>query len=85
QFPVVVRQGAACEVDAGNPQLDPTDNWDFELGLKTWTRSGDAFEHQPTVGDNVHVQRIPELKDQYEAGIGGDYWKDLEFPIGHHG
>ena len=81
---VVVKPGPACEFSANTNGVDPNPNWDFELGLKKWTANGSAFEHQPTVGDNVHVVRIPELRQQAEQNIGGDYWRELEYPIGHH-
>lgn len=84
-FGITVISGPACEVEASNAPIAPPDNWDFEYGLKDWTRTGNAFDSQPTLGDNVHVQRVAELRDQAAEFIGGDYWKDLEFPIGHHG
>jgi microsomal dipeptidase-like Zn-dependent dipeptidase len=83
-FTLIVTEGPACEVEFGGQGIDPTDNWDFELGLRTWKRTGAAFATQPTLGDNVHVRRIPELVTQIEDSIGGDYWKDLAYPIGHH-
>jgi microsomal dipeptidase-like Zn-dependent dipeptidase len=83
-FFLTVKSGPACEVQVITNGVDQTENWDFELGLRTWTRTGTAFANQPTVGDNVHVIRIPELKAQLEQTIGGDYWHELEYPIGYH-
>jgi len=80
---LTVISGPACELEVPTNTVDTTDNWNFELGLRTWQRSGTAFAHQPTLGDNVHVIRIPELKDQYEKTVAGDYWHQLEYPIGH--
>ncbi|HXI53524.1 MAG TPA: HYR domain-containing protein, partial [Candidatus Saccharimonadales bacterium] len=84
RFPVIVEPGPACEVDTPGTVVDNADNWDFELGLRNWTRTGTAFNNQPTVGDNVHVYRIDELREQFETELGGDYWRDLAYPIGHH-
>lgn len=83
-FSLSVTSGWACEL---HPEgvLDPTENWSFELGLRTWTRSGTAFNSQPTFGDNIHVQRIPELTEQISSAIGGDYWRELSYPIGQQG
>jgi hypothetical protein len=61
------------------------DNWDFESGLSGWTATGSAFLHQPTEGDNVVAKRIATLAKQIESKIGGDYWWNVTFPIGHHG
>ncbi len=84
RFSLTVVSGWACEI---HPEgvLDPTENWSFELGLRTWTRNGAAFNSQPTVGDNIQVHRIPELVQQIEDAIGGDYWRDLSYPIGQRG
>jgi microsomal dipeptidase-like Zn-dependent dipeptidase len=84
-FTIVVTSGPACEVVAPDPDfLTLPDNWDFEHGLTGWTPSGAAFETQPTLGDNVAVKRIGPLKDQIATKIGGDYWRDVGYPIGHH-
>ena len=85
-FAIVVKSGPACEVAAPDPDyFNPPDNWSFENGLTGWERSGDAFENQPTFRDNVTVRRIGPLKEQIEDKIGGDYWRDLSYPIGHQG
>jgi Tetratricopeptide repeat len=43
--------------------------WDFEHGdLRGWTKTGDAFDYQPTFGDNIAV------RNQGHAGQQGDYW-----------
>lgn len=55
------------------------ENWSFELGLQGWEKTGTAFDSQPTQGDNVVMSRVESLP------IGGDYWKDLAYPIGHKG
>ena len=80
---VTVNSGPNCDVEVATNGVYLPDNWDFELGLASWTRDGTAFAHQPTVGDNVHVLRVPELRAQLEQNIGGDYWHELEYPIGH--
>ncbi len=48
----------------------PGDNWGFELGgLDGWTKTGTAFDQQPTYGDNVQV-RSPGAA----LGHVGKYW-----------
>lgn len=51
----------------------------FEGGLQGWTATGDAFSHQPTLGDNVVAARVGPVT------VGGSYWTDLPFPIGIRG
>ncbi|MCB9234669.1 MAG: membrane dipeptidase [Bacteroidia bacterium] len=51
--------------------------WDFESGFERWTQTGTAFQNQPTWGDNVRMDRVTQIS------LGGDYWKDLAYPIGH--
>ncbi len=59
-------------------------NWDFEEGLAGWTPTGDAFANQPTMGDNVIAARVRTDMMLENGGIGGDYWKRVPYPIGHH-
>lgn len=59
-------------------------NWDFEEGLSAWTRTGNAFDHQPTLGDNVAAIRVRTDMTLERGGIGGDYWKRIPYPIGNH-
>jgi hypothetical protein len=82
-FPMTVSSGPKCEVSVGPVELAP-DNWDFEIGLTGWARKGDAFDNQPTVGNNIAAKRITSLKQQIESDIGGDYWQNIGYPIGHH-
>lgn len=84
-FRVEVISGPKCEVEAVDAPIGWEGNWDFEDGLKGWIRSGTAFESQPTEGHNVQVRRIGPLAEQISTRIGGDYWRTLEYPIGHHG
>lgn len=60
-------------------------NWGFEVGLSGWEKTGDAFNHQPTFGDNVRMRRVANDSTRYKMPLGGDYWRDLGFPIGHKG
>lgn len=85
QFQVSVTSGPKCEVEAVDAPVGWEGNWDFEDGLKGWSLTGDAFETQPTRGHNVQVRRVAALADQITSKVGGDYWKTLEYPIGHHG
>jgi hypothetical protein len=63
----------------------PGSNWDFEAGgLTGWTATGTAFRNQPTMGDNVFAERVRTDMTLERGGIGGDYWKRIPYPIGHH-
>ncbi|HEX2574688.1 MAG TPA: membrane dipeptidase [Polyangia bacterium] len=55
------------------------DNWDFELGLQNWEKTGTAFDQQPTYGDNIITSRVRSLP------LGGSYWRGTYHPVGHHG
>lgn len=57
------------------PLLNPLD---LKPGLVGWTKTGTAFNTQPTQGDNVNASRLGI------ARLGGDYWQ-LPFPIGNKG
>ncbi len=83
-FQIEVVPGPKCEVEAVDAVVGWEGNWDFEDGLKGWSQTGTAFETQPTEGDNVQVRRIAPLTEQISTRIGGDYWRTLEYPIGHH-
>lgn len=44
--------------------------WNFETGdLRGWTRTGTAFDYQPTLGDNPTARRRGQA-----SGHGGSYW-----------
>lgn len=63
-----------------------TDNWDFERGLESWTIAyGDAFDQQPTHGDNVLASRArpPGFDLAGISALGGNYWDNL-YATGHH-
>jgi hypothetical protein len=63
---------------------NPGRNWDFEEGLVGWTATGTAFTNQPTLGANVTASRVRTEMTLESGGIGGDYWKRVPYPIGHH-
>jgi hypothetical protein len=80
-----VAPGAARQARRLGPVADtPGSNWDFEEGLAGWTPTGDAFTSQPTLGDNVVAARVRMDMTLERGGIGGDYWKRVPYPIGHH-
>ena len=54
-------------------------NPDFEKGLQGWTATANAFAGQPSSGEIIPAVRASPLK------VGGDYWRDVPFPIGVHG
>ncbi len=62
------------------------DNWGFERGLTCWTDASatrpSAFASQPTIGDNVVAGRVMRQMELSAGGIGGDYWKNVPYPIG---
>lgn len=66
------------------PELN-LENWGFEIGFLGWAPSGSAFEFPPVVGDLVTAKRIPALRQQLQNAIGGDYWRDLYYPVGEKG
>ena len=41
---------------------------DFESGVDSWTRTGNAFDNQPTYGDN------PKYRNHESANQQGDWW-----------
>ena len=61
------------------------DNWGFEKGLAGWTKSGTAFDAQPTFGDNVSTIRVLSQMELRNGGVGGDYWKNQGYPNGYKG
>ncbi len=54
-------------------------NPSFEQGLTGWTKTGTAFDHQPTLEENVTASRVGPVS------VGGSYWKDVIYPIGIRG
>src|SRR5205814_1269403 len=64
---------------SGGPPPVGLSNPGFEDGLTGWTKTGTAFDDQPTFGENVNASRINRIS------VGGDYWSDLAFPIGVRG
>jgi microsomal dipeptidase-like Zn-dependent dipeptidase len=61
------------------------ENWGFEHGLHGWEKTGNAFDHQPTLGDNVAAKRVINASTSYRMPLEGDYWHDVGFPVGHKG
>lgn len=89
QFTVTVYPGPKCDIPLVNPQpgAEPLQigNWGFELGLINWTREGDAFDYQPNEGNVTPAERENKLRQQMAAEIGGDYWRRVEYHVGHKG
>lgn len=61
------------------------DNWGFELGLQGWEKTGNAFDSQPTWGDNVRAHRVLNGSTGRTMPLGGDYWRNVLYPVGHKG
>ncbi len=93
--PVVVTPppGPVSDIPRNPRQADALalNGWDFEEGrnaLSLWTKTGTAFNNQPTYGNNVTVHR--EIRNAntpfpFTMPLGGDYWANVSFPIGHQG
>ena len=75
-LPIISQQGNNRPPIRVDPSLFLRANWDFTNGLTGWTKTGTAFNNQPTVGNNVTTARVRR------SPIGGDYW-DVPFPIGN--
>lgn len=52
---------------------------DFEASLAGWTRTGSAFDLQPVNASSITTDKVGLVK------LGGDYWRDLSYPLGQHG
>src|SRR5262249_19498951 len=84
---VIVYSSAKCEVSVTpvGGGLAP-DNWGFEDGLTSWTKEGgDAFDYQPNEGDVMPTERESALRKQIESAVGGDYWRNVDYSLGHKG
>jgi hypothetical protein len=85
ELPMPIPQPSWERSPNGSPVNNPGRNWDFEEGgLVGWTATGTAFNHQPTLGDNVFTERVRTDMTLERGGIGGDYWKRVPYRIGHH-
>ena len=63
-----------------------SDDWGFENPtLPGWQSTGDFSDWRPVVGDHLTVKHIPGLWQQMAMSIGGDYWRNLAYPVGHKG
>ena len=73
------------EIIVDPPVICTGENWGFECGFAGWEPSGTAFAYPPVTGDLLTVKRIPMLVSQIETNVGGDYWQDVFYPVGHKG
>ena len=78
----------ACSINAFAPTLVPSellfDHSDFEKGtLLNWTAEGDAFELQPTKGDNpaARGRERSRHQGQHWSGTYEDYNGSIEFRL----
>lgn len=83
RFTVTITGSIPCELAQTLEEMP--DNWGFELGLIAWDGEGDAFAEQPVQGDRIPVRRIKSLATQIQSDLGGDYWREIHYPIGHQG
>jgi hypothetical protein len=58
---------------------NPMPDLDFEENLRGWTSDGNAFASPVVLGDVITVEQL------FHLPVGGDYWKRLTYPLGHHG
>ena len=75
----VALSGDTVIVGAPGDELKPQTTWDFETGnLAGWTKTGDAFDFQPTQGDNSYFRYVyghtKPIKNMYgdRTGLEGD-------------
>ncbi len=55
---------------------------DFDSVHTGWNSTGNAFYNQPVNGNSIPTLRVrPAMADS----IGGDYWRGILHPVGHHG
>lgn len=58
---------------------EPALTFDFEDTLSGWTKTGAAFDSQPTNAANIRTDQVGAAK------LGGDYWRNLSYPVGQKG
>jgi hypothetical protein len=86
----VAVHGAQLVVGAPGSSAQPRTTWDFESGtLRGWATTGDAFDNQPTFGDNplmrpgyptalgASAPSSARLRGRYFVGTFEDYMGDL--------
>jgi microsomal dipeptidase-like Zn-dependent dipeptidase len=62
-----------------------TANLGFEEIFLNWKSTGTAFSNQPVTGNTVMSERVTGRMAYANGGIGGDYWKNMIYPIGIKG
>ncbi|MBI5857937.1 MAG: hypothetical protein HZB42_09875 [Sphingobacteriales bacterium] len=72
---IAVNPGQLADAAFGN-------NFGFEFQLFNWTATGAAFSNQPVEGNTVKSERVLTSMAYNNGGIGGDYWKNIDYPIG---
>jgi microsomal dipeptidase-like Zn-dependent dipeptidase len=61
-------------------------DWSFETAPTVWTAAGNAFVGKcATQGGTVPAQLARPDMEFSAGGIGGDYWRELAYPIGVKG
>ena len=60
-------------------------NLSFEMNLHNWRATGTAFDNQPVNGTTIQSERLFSNMEYGNGGIGGDYWKNMQYPIGVKG
>src|SRR5882757_1963294 len=81
-----ITANAQFKVDPGLlVSINIDQNLGFESGIKAWTPTGTAFNNQPVKGNTVTTDRVLNKMTYSSGGVGGDYWKNLPYPIGFKG
>ncbi len=87
QIPII-RTDSVKPVNPNLPQRDLTlgymTNSGFEDGLFGWTATGNAFS-QLVGGNMISSERVRTEMLYDNGGIGGDYWKNMSYPLGTKG
>jgi hypothetical protein len=64
---------------------DPEWGFEYPAMFVGWSNYGSAFANGPVPGDWLPVWRIPELQSRLQTWIGGDYWRQVTYSVGHKG
>ena len=75
-------------IGAPGEDIKSRTTWDFEMGdLSGWHKSGDAFDYQPTFGDNTDARDIyghTIMTGEDTTYYTGNYWSgegDRQFQV----
>lgn len=81
----LIRQNASIPNASEVIAISKDVNLGFENGAFNWKATGNAFDNQPIEGNTVSSERVLRSMEYSAGGIGGDYWKNMMYPIGFKG